>query len=290
MSESHSGPFIIDNSADDRKVVHHLRDWCLPGTKLDIATGTFEIGGLLSLRDEWPRTQNIRILMGAEVSLRTKAAFDRALHQLTQTLDRSLEDQKRSDDFLDGVEVVVQALKSGKIACRVYTRDKFHAKAYIARTAKQTLAMAGSSNFTVPGLTENVELNTNHAGPDAAELAAWFDKHWDLGVDVTAEILQTVERHVRLYTPFDVYAKSLQELFLDATVGDQKWEQTQSQMRGVLDGYQYEGYRNLLKIANDYDGALLCDGVGLGKTFVGLMLMSFCLPQKARLSRSGSPT
>jgi superfamily II DNA or RNA helicase len=275
MSEfvSRNGPFIIDNSGDDRKVVHHLRDWCVPGTQLDVATGTFEIGGLLSLREEWPRTKSIRILMGTEVSLRTKAAFERALSQLTQTLDRSLEDQKRRDDFLEGVDAVVEAMKSGKITCRVYTRDKFHAKAYIARTSNKTLAMVGSSNFTVPGLTENVELNTSHAGEDADGLAAWFDLHWDQGTDVTTEILQTVERHVRLYSPFDVYAKSLEQLFLNATLGDHRWEQTQSRMFSVLDGYQYEGYRNLLAIANEYDGALLCDGVGLGKTFVGMMLI-----------------
>jgi superfamily II DNA or RNA helicase len=276
MSESKSsrtGPFIIDNSGDDRKVVHHLRDWCVPGTQIDVATGTFEIGGLLSLRDEWPRTKNIRILMGTDVSLRTKAAFEQALKQITQTLNESLEVQKRRDDFLDGVDAVVESLKSKKIACRVYTQDKFHAKAYIARNTGQTLAMAGSSNFTVPGLTENIELNTTHAGANAVELAKWFDRHWDLGVDVTSEILQTVERHVRLYTPFDVYAKSLQELFIDATIGDQKWEQSQSRMFSVLDGYQYEGYRNLIKIADTFDGALLCDGVGLGKTFVGLMLI-----------------
>jgi hypothetical protein len=162
--------------------------------------------------------------MGTEVSLRTKAAFERALSQLTQTLDRSLEDQKRRDDFLEGVDAVVEAMKSGKITCRVYTRDKFHAKAYIARTSNKTLAMVGSSNFTVPGLTENVELNTSHAGEDADGLAAWFDLHWDQGTDVTTEILQTVERHVRLYSPFDVYAKSLEQLFLNATLGDHRWE------------------------------------------------------------------
>src|ERR1700721_861894 len=126
MSESaRTGPFIVDNSGEERKVVHHLRDWCAPGTQLDIATGTFEIGGLLSLRAEWPKNKGIRILMGTDVSLRTKAAFDRALGHLIHTLDQSLEDQKRRDDFLDGVEQIVEALKSGKIACRVYTREKF---------------------------------------------------------------------------------------------------------------------------------------------------------------------
>lgn len=41
----------------------------------------------------------------------------------------------------------------------------------------------------------------------------------------------------------------------------------------VLDRYQREGYWALMKIARQHSGAFLCDGVGLGKTFVGLMLI-----------------
>ncbi len=34
-----------------------------------------------------------------------------------------------------------------------------------------------------------------------------------------------------------------------------------------------DGYNNLVQIASRYSGAFLCDGVGLGKTFIGLMLI-----------------
>jgi hypothetical protein len=44
-------------------------------------------------------------------------------------------------------------------------------------------------------------------------------------------------------------------------------------MHRVLDKYQQDGYQNLIKIAAQHKGALLCDGVGRGKTFVGLMLI-----------------
>jgi superfamily II DNA or RNA helicase len=40
-----------------------------------------------------------------------------------------------------------------------------------------------------------------------------------------------------------------------------------------LDRYQKEAYWALMKIARQHRGAFLCDGVGLGKTFVGLMLI-----------------
>ena len=41
----------------------------------------------------------------------------------------------------------------------------------------------------------------------------------------------------------------------------------------MLDRYQKEAYWALMKIARQQGGAFLCDGVGLGKTFVGLMLI-----------------
>jgi superfamily II DNA or RNA helicase len=44
-------------------------------------------------------------------------------------------------------------------------------------------------------------------------------------------------------------------------------------MYGILDHYQKEGYHSLLNIARQHNGGFLCDGVGLGKTFVGLMLI-----------------
>jgi len=37
--------------------------------------------------------------------------------------------------------------------------------------------------------------------------------------------------------------------------------------------YQQDGFHRMLEIAADHGGAFLCDGVGLGKTFVGLMLI-----------------
>jgi HKD family nuclease len=76
----------------------------------------------------------------------------------------------------------VDALKSGQIECRVYSKDKFHAKTYITHAKLEVVgarALVGSSNFTRPGLTENVELNVQvQSGQEVAELQAWFEHHW----------------------------------------------------------------------------------------------------------------
>ncbi len=272
--------FIVDNSDTDWKVIHYLHDWCQLAKGLDIATGYFEIGSLLSLKEEWKKVDHIRILMGDEVSKRTKATLEKGVHEIRQNiqtrLDSSIELEKLQNDFLAGVPAIVEAIKSGKIQCRVYKKGKFHAKAYITHARLEvvgSVALVGSSNFTLPGLTENIELNVQITGRPVTVLQDWYEQHWNDAVDVTPEVLKVFERHVRDYTPFEVYAKALQEFFRNHEMTATEWEQTHSQMYQKLDHYQKEGYHSLMKIATRNKGAFLCDGVGLGKTFVGLMLI-----------------
>src|SRR2546430_11229994 len=98
-SKTGSELFIVDNSDADWKVLRYLHDWCQISRALDIATGYFEIGSLLGLNDEWQKVDCIRILMGDEVTLRTKAAFVRGLSDVRDRLDASLVAEKLKNDF-----------------------------------------------------------------------------------------------------------------------------------------------------------------------------------------------
>ena len=105
--------FIVDNSDNDWKVLRYLHEWCGLSSAIDIATGYFEIGSLLALRDEWQKVDHIRILMGDEVSMRTKKAFVDGLKRISGKLDRSIESEKEFNDFLSGVPAVVTAIQTG---------------------------------------------------------------------------------------------------------------------------------------------------------------------------------
>jgi superfamily II DNA or RNA helicase len=267
--------FIVDNSDADWKVKNYLHDWADIASQFDIATGYFEIGALLTLDGQWQKLDKLRILMGDEVSKRTKQALLAGIETAKHFLDDSIEKEKEKNDFLSGVPAIVDALRNKKIEVRVYTKEKFHAKAYITH-AKQAVigstALVGSSNFTYPGLTNNVELNIQ-IRREVEILQEWYERHWNDAQEITDDILKVIERHTREYLPFDVYAKALHEFFRGHEMTAGEWENTQSKMYSILDQYQKEGYQALMKIANKYRGAFLCDGVGLGKTFVGLMLI-----------------
>jgi len=154
--------FIVDNSDSQWKVREYLREWSDISNKFDIATGSLEIGALLALDGNWQKLDKIRVLMGNEVTKRTRKALLAGVDALKQTLDTSVEKEKETNDFLTGVEGIVDALGLKQIECRVYNKDKFHAKAYITHSKLPVIpstALVGSSNFSYPGLTENVELN-----------------------------------------------------------------------------------------------------------------------------------
>ena len=280
MSQENRGRdlFIVDNSVSGWTGLRYLEEWTGIAKAFDIAAGYFEIGALLALDGKWQALDKIRILMGADMTHRTRKALLEAVRErAVQILDGSIEANKDANPFLHGVPALLEALRSGQIECRVYDRDKFHAKAYITHAKLEVIgsqALVGSSNFTLPGLTKNIELNIQvQSAREVAQLQEWFETHWNDASEVTDSIIAAIERQTHLYTPFDVYAKALQEYFRGHELTSTEWDETRSKMFPKIDRYQKEAYWALMKIARQHGGAFLCDGVGLGKTFVGLMLI-----------------
>jgi hypothetical protein len=270
--------FIVDNSVSGWTGIRYLEEWASIAKSFDIATGYFEIGALLALDGKWQPLEKIRILMGAETTHRTKKAlFEAVKATATEQLDNSIEADKETNPFLGGVPAILDALRSRQIECRVYDRDKFHAKAYITHAKLEVVgsqALVGSSNFTKPGLTKNIELNIQvQSAREVAQLQEWFEIHWNDASDVTDAVIDTIARQTHHYSPFDVYAKALQEFFRGHELTATEWDETRSKMFPKLDRYQKEAYWAMMKIARQHGGAFLCDGVGLGKTFAGLMLI-----------------
>jgi len=270
--------FIVDNSVSGWTGLRYLEEWSGIAKAFDIATGYFEIGALLALDGKWQPLEKIRILMGAETTHRTRKSLLEAVRsRAVEILDASIEADKDANPFLHGVPTIIEALRSRQIECRVYDRDKFHAKAYITHAKLEVVgsqALVGSSNFTAPGLTKNIELNIQvQSAREVAQLQEWFEQHWNDASEVTDAVIETIERHTHLYTPFDVYAKALQDFFRGHELTATEWDETRSRMFPRIDRYQKEAYWALMKIARQHGGAFLCDGVGLGKTFVGLMLI-----------------
>lgn len=225
--------------------MRYLEEWSGIARAFDIAIGYFEIGSLLALDGKWQPLTKIRILMGADTTHRTRKAFlDAVRTHAVERLDGSIEADKATNPFLRGVPAILEALRSRQIECRVYDKDKFHAKAYITHAKLEVVgsqALVGSSNFTAPGLTKNIELNIQvQSAREVVQLQEWFESHWNEASDVTDAVIETIDRHTRLYTPFDVYAKALQEYFRGHELTASEWDETRSLMFPRIDRYQKE--------------------------------------------------
>src|SRR3989304_5109543 len=136
--------FIVDNSVSGWTGLRYLEEWTGIAKAFDIATGYFEIGALLALDGKWQALEKIRILMGAEMTHRTrKALLEAVCSRAVEILDRSIEADKGANPFLHGVAPILEALRSRQIECRGYDRDKFHPKAYITHAKLEVVGSPG---------------------------------------------------------------------------------------------------------------------------------------------------
>jgi superfamily II DNA or RNA helicase len=274
MKNRTSELFIVDNTDEHWKALEYVSQWCDISETIDIATGFFEIGALLALDGHWQKVDKIRILIGGDTTRQTSDAIRKAANAMEASFSKAREE----DIFLEGLDAIVDAIRTKKIEIKVYRKKKFHAKTYITHARSEVIgsaALVGSSNFTKPGLMDNIELNVRVLGREVEDLQTWFQEFWDDAEQCSDEILNVILRHAKVYSPFEVYAKSLYELVKDKDPGSQEWEKTSSKIYPILSAYQRQHYHLLKEMVKLWRGGFLTDGVGLGKTLVGLMLAEF---------------
>ena len=169
-------------------------------------------------------------------------------------------------------------------------RNRLHAKAYLFSGEMGRYAAVGSSNLTKSGLSENSELNLASYDRDlTAHLEGWFDEKWELGQDCKAQFIQRLEECVlfgRRYTPWQVMLKSLHAAygrFLEMGLSEE--------VMGRLAGFQQQAVQRCVALLKRHWGAMLCDSVGLGKTFEGLgILREFANQRNGDLQRAAVST
>lgn len=132
---------------------------------------------------------------------------------------------------------------------------------------------------------------------DYRELSHWFEEVWQMASDslpvnrdkpkgerisVKEYFIRQIDDFFRKYSPEEIYYKILFELFnadldLDASIEhrqDMSLLQT-SAIWKTLFNYQQKGVISLIKMLRKYNGAILADAVGLGKTFSALAVIKY---------------
>ena len=269
---------------------------------LDVVTGFFSIGGLSLLAKELDPENKYRLVLS---ELTSRDDF------MSRVIDLLRGDGSFATTLglSQAAKNAIEFLKRETVQVRAITSAFCHAKAYLYTDDEDDTHdyyVMGSSNMTEAGLgvheSGNVELNfaqTGSTNEDYQQLRKWFDLQWEKvaqtkivedprnpaakKVDVKTHFIKCIEDcFAHPYTPEDIYYKILFELFggdlgIDGDLETQKEMSLlqDSEIYRTLFDYQKKGVVSLVKMLRRWNGAILADAVGLGKTFSALAVIKY---------------
>lgn len=286
-------PEFVDNR--ELRLVDALRshlDWLRETygkpVELSVATGYFNPQGFGMLADRLRHLGKIRLLLGAEplpppaIPLRMpgEPRGERLHAKLVReelrkneeglARDRNLVPFNPDDDRV--LEELLEFLRSGKVEVRRFEKGFLHGKAFIF--ASDEGVISGSSNFTAAGLTSNLELNLGRYDPTPVKkVREWFDRLWSEAVPY--DLAAVYAARFEAYDPYLVFLRALWERY-----GAELEDEAQGAARIRLTTFQTDGIFRAKRICQRYNGVLIADGVGLGKTFIAGELLRQAIEER----------
>lgn len=106
-----------------------------------------------------------------------------------------------------------------------------------------------------------------------SDLAAWFERQWTASVDFKDALIGLLDASkfgTKEYTPYEVYIKALYEYFREELGAGPL---TLGRSAVDLAEFQEDAVKKARRILARYDGVLIADSVGLGKTWIGKKLL-----------------
>ncbi|HJW76825.1 MAG TPA: phospholipase D-like domain-containing protein [Thermoleophilia bacterium] len=276
-------PELVDNSA--RYVHGEALRWLAERypRPLRVATGYVRLAGLHGLAQlPGPPERDVRILLGAvpEPGLGEDSFLEDEARQAGMLLEQALQRLRRERDFdafppsrrLQTLRAVDEFLADKRVRVRRFTDRFLHGKSYIFADepgqphGEPGAALVTSANLTGGGLEGNLELGLVHYQPHVVgDAARWFDELWDQSAEFKDQLRDLLFPEIPEYSPQTIFLRMLLELY-----GEELEETAAPAERPTLARFQEDGYRRALRIIEKYGGAIYADGVGTGKTHVGL--------------------
>ena len=265
----------LDSLARDERSEHGL----------SVATGYLNLAGLRHLAGATENGRSVRLLLGAAPASHADTspfeAFDDCLTELHA--DRNLAGFPPSRAARE-LGSVLDWLRRPDVEVRRYLKQFLHGKAYLFGDADDSrAALVTSANLTAAGLFRNLELGLAHYQPNVTRAAIeWFDALWNDAPDYKDDLIERLggAATLRLGDPWLVFLRALLELFGD----DPQAEEAVRPGKVHLAAFQWDGYRRALQIVERHHGVIYADGVGTGKTEIGLAFLEEYALRKGQLA------
>lgn len=278
-----SRPSVVDNQGTHHgEALRYLLIDTPAKHPLAVGTGYVTLDGLHLLAETVNNDRSVRLLLGAaprpglDAALPTQRFTDQ-LAALRGERDFSRFPPSRAAARLRKVDAF---LAQDNVEVRRYTSTFLHGKAYLlGNAADGRAALVSSANLTGPGMWSNLELGLADYNPPVVSAAiSWFDRLWESASEYKADLRALLFPSPPIVTPEDVYLRALLELYGDelfATDVAQPLEQHVD-----LADFQRAGFMRARQIIARHGGVIYADGVGTGKTAIGLaMIEEYALRQ-----------
>ena len=283
---------IVDNY-NHGSVGDFLKKAVLEGSDLSIVSAYFTIYAYEHLKDKLDNINKLQFLFGEP--------------RFLQSLDPNKANFKEFKIEDDGIAIPTERrLEQSAIAreCSKWIEEKveirsikkpnfLHGKLYhIKQPSGIEKAIVGSSNFTVSGLglsnSKNIELNVIvDSDRDRQDLKNWFDTVWNdtdgLVEDVKQKVLDYLKQLYIENPPEFIYFKTIYHIFEDylndrdnpGLILNEKTGFYDSQIWNALYDFQKDGVKGAINKILKYNGCIIADSVGLGKTYEALAVIKY---------------
>ncbi len=271
---------LLDNKTQG-KVGDVLAEKLAPKCQLSVMTNEFSIYGFAKLSKQLAKAKNVRMLLPGDEFAGEACAPSGLVGSTVDRKYRNRLDMARVAKVCAkwlGTSAEVQGVNSP------LPQNLFH-----VQNGDSATAIHGSSPFTTSGLgyTPSLahEMNTCFESTQETEsLLKWFESIWSssTSTDIKPQLLEQLKTIYDDKSPEFIYFLTLYHLFQD-TLDDIQEDKIIKSKTGIketavwnkLYQFQRDGVLGAINKIETYNGCIIADSVGLGKTFEALAVIKY---------------
>ncbi len=287
---------ILDN---DEYTVKDRANYLANGAKtVKVAVGYFFVGGFELLADQLEDADNVQLLIGRETNAKTISELKKVFSDDLDGFD--------VDEAQNGIENVYRLSQMDNVDVRVYWKSEttFHPKVYLFKYPENDPhvkslghAIIGSSNLSASALTGNIELNVEKTDSHSIRhLDRWFDSLWEQADQFSPSLMKDIFRGTQFHetitkveseqepdrepldeteiiSPYEATKRFIVEQFPEEVNEGSLLEEISGEYEDQLAKFQQDAVRAARHPLEKYNGVVLADSVGLGKSFIGAPLV-----------------
>lgn len=295
--------FITNNKDQHKTLKTRINTLISISDELKFLVGFFYFSGWEEVYKALKSNPHIKLklLIGLQVDKMLSKVVEHAVQDNNMSQDEQFQrfmtslgfainnDELDTEAFYNQVVFFLEMLEEGRLIIRK-TENPNHAKLYLFRLNEFQAGLqdmkgqfiTGSSNLTKAGLSGQEEFNVEIKDYGFDDAETYFDALWDNAIPLTEiedrrKFLTEFVQHksqAAIITPYEAYALIL-KTYLDL----QQQKLIKPQVEELLEknnfkkfSYQIDAVNQALSIIKEYNGVIIGDVVGLGKSVIAAMI------------------